>query len=333
MAPSGTVTAPPKEELEKLVSVLAEHQPFTRRVIPVRSNWASKMGHPCERNLFYWRHDWEKAEARDWKGIGIRGNLIADWWKRYMMEKGFKIAHDQLPLPADFSRDYEIGGRIDGRIGWASGPLFLYEFKTVSSHYYGKINSYEDFARMKPQYLRQYPSQLQTYLTAYDEELALFILCNPETLEWKVIPVNLDRAHANELLAKAKRVNAAFAANTAPDRIPFSATCVRCEFKTLCLPDIKNEGAEEVWDEDMIQLAQERKQLRAAWERYDEVDAELKTLAKLREKSFNLGGEFFVEITRSTKTSVDLKKMPLAVKQPYMVTSPTVRVEISEIEQ
>src|SRR5205085_715867 len=87
-----------QKRLEALVPLLEKHQEFKNTQYPVRSNYASKLGHPCERYLYYMRHDWDKATPRDWKGVGIRGNLVADWWKRYMQEKGFKVIHDQLPL-------------------------------------------------------------------------------------------------------------------------------------------------------------------------------------------------------------------------------------------
>ena len=113
-----------QKAVEALLPVLKEHQGFEQKRYPVRSNWASQMGHKCERYLFYMRHDWEQAQQRDWKGIGVLGNLLANWWMREMSAKGFTVLHQEMALKDDLANKYDIGGRIDCRVGWRGGkPL------------------------------------------------------------------------------------------------------------------------------------------------------------------------------------------------------------------
>src|SRR3990167_1101650 len=133
-----------QESLDELLQVLNNVKQFEQKKYPVRSNWASKMGHPCDRYLYYMRHDWEQAEAKDWKGIGTLGNLLADWWVRDMSAKGFSIIHEQLALSDEMVKKYQIGGRIDCRISWRNCSPLLAEIKTMKDNYYNAINTYED---------------------------------------------------------------------------------------------------------------------------------------------------------------------------------------------
>lgn len=323
---NGVTVSKAQENLEALLPHLTSAQKFENKRWPVRSNWASQMGHPCERFLYHNRHDWDKAVERDWGGVGIRGNLIADWWKRYMQEKGFKVIHDQVPLSDELARKYELGGRIDGRIGWANISPMLYEFKTMQEHEFKRINTYEDFSDSKSDYIRGYPAQIQLYLLSQNEEAGLFVLCNPMNLEWKAIPVYLDYGYTEWLLKRAERVNRANVAGTPPDRIAYGKTCERCKFSTICLPDIKNEGFEMVDDEALKSFLDERKELKDAHDRYEFLDDEAKIMAKKIGKDFIVGSDWAVQFKNSVMTRVDTKAMPIEVRSQYEKETPIQKI-------
>lgn len=305
--------------LEALMPVLKKHQEFKSEQWPVRSNYASKLGHPCERYLFYMRHDWDKIDPRNWKGVGILGNLLADWWKVYMQRKGFNVIHDQMPLSDELAKKYQIGGRIDGRIGWGNIKPVLYEFKSMSEHVYKKINSYEDLQDSKSDYIRAYPAQLQIYLLSNNEEAGLFVLCNKSTLEWKMIPVYLDMGYCEWLLQRADRVNKANEAGVPPARIPYGSTCAKCDFKTHCLPDIINEGIDLIDNSALEEILEERESTKEAHDRFEELDDEAKTIAKARGKDFVVGTEWKVEFKFSESERIDTKLIPPEIASQYRV--------------
>lgn len=319
------------EQVHRMVEVLSANQKFESKSWPVRSNYASKAGHPCERYLYYMRHDWDKADPRYWGGVGILGNLVADWWKRYMMEKGFKLIHDQLPLSDEMAKKYQIGGKIDGRIGWNDIPPVVYEFKTMDRQIYDKINTYDDFANAKSDYIRAYPAQIQLYLLSLNEEAGLFVLCNKQTLAWKMIPVYLDYPYCEWLLQRLERVNKANEVGVAPPRIGYGSTCEKCDFKTHCLPDIVNDGLEMVDNERLQFLLDEREDVKEAHKAYELLDEEAKTIAKAVGKNFMCGTDWMIEVKKSIGKRIDTKLIPIEERAKYEKPSETVKVEFVPI--
>lgn len=321
------------EQVHAMITKLKGHQKFESKTWPVRSNYASKAGHSCERYLYYMRHDWDKAETRYWGGVGILGNMVADWWKMYMVGKGFKLIHDQLPLSDEMAKKYQVGGRIDGRVGWGDISPVLYEFKTMAPHIYDKINEYDDFANSKSDYLRAYPAQIQLYLLSLNEEAGLFVLCNKQNLDWKMIPVYLDYGYCEWLLKRLERVNKANERGIPPERIGYGSTCETCDFKTTCLPDIRNEGLEMVDNERLEFLLNERENSKEAHKVYETVDEEAKTIAKAVGKNFMCGSDWMVEIKRRAGTRIDTKMIPIEERAKYEKPSETVTVQFVPIGQ
>ena len=315
-----------QEALEAILPVLNDVKQFEIKKYPVRSNWASKMGHSCERYLYHLRHDWDQAEDKDWKGVGILGNLLADWWVRDMSAKGFSIIHEQLALSDEMVKKYNIGGRIDCRISWRGGRPLLAEIKTMKENYYDAINSYEDMVDSEAEWIRGYPAQIQLYLLSQDEEAGLFVLINKSTLEWKVIPVYLDFPYCEWILQRADKVNKANNAGEPPARIPYGQTCRRCEFKTICLPDIINEGLDLIDNEHLEAILKERDTLEADADRWLELDKEAKEIAKRVGKDFIVGVSYKVEFRNSIQKRVDLKALPPEIKLQYEKETPVQKI-------
>lgn len=321
-----------QESIEALIPELEKAQKFERKPYPVKSNWASKMGHPCERHLYYKRTAWDQAIERDWKGIGIRGNLIADWWKRYISEKGFQIIHAELPLRDDLAKKYNIGGKIDGRISWGGRPV-LFEFKTMNSHTYAKINTYEDFKEAKQEWVKGYPAQIQLYLLSEGEEAGLFILCNPETLEWKVIPVYWEDDYCEYLLKRIERVNKAVQNDEPPKRITYSESCKKCEFSHLCLPDVINEGISMVDNEELEALLDRMAEIEDSSDEYDELKKKAKTMVENEEKDFIVGSSWAVRIKHIKVKRVDTKLIQFPERANYEVEKDEKRVTFVPLEK
>lgn len=317
-----------QKNLEALLPVLLEKQGFPQKARwAVRSNWASKMGHRCERNLYYMRHDWDKAEQKDWKGIGILGNLLGSWWIREMQSRGFLVIHQEVSLSDEMVKKYQIGGRIDCRVGWADIKPMLTEIKSMDDRYWQDINSYEDLVNSKAEWIRGYPAQIQLYLLSQGEEAGLFVLINKKTLEWKFIPVYLDLAYSEWLLLRADRINKANEAGVPPDRIPYGKTCMRCDFKMICLPDIKNDGLVLIDNDELNHMLDRRRELEEAHSEFETIDRESKAIAKGVGKDFIIGTDWKVEVRVSPGTRIDTKLIPIEEQSKYEVPSSRTEIE------
>lgn len=330
---SEITTSKKVEDLNKMLEVLKDYQEFKQEKWPVRSNYASKAGHPCERYLYYMRHDWDKASTRNWGGVGILGNLIADWWKIYMMKKGFKLIHDQIPLSDELSAKYQIGGRIDGRIGWGDISPIVYELKTMDRNYYDKFNTYEDFANAKQDYIRGYPAQLQLYLLSLGEEVGMFILVNKQTLAWKMIPVHLDYEYCEWILKRLERVNKANVEGIPPERISYSSTCKKCEYQTICMQDIVNEEIEFEDNETLELLINTMEETRENYDRYKDSKEEADAIVKNKGKGFILGQKYMVEIKKTEGSRIDTKLIPKEEAAKYKVQTSTIKISYRPLGQ
>lgn len=332
---NATVTVSRQQEVETFAKQLASDNSFEQKTYAVTSTWASKLGHPCgERWLYYLRTDWEQMTQRDWKGIGILGNLIHDWWRIHMMQKGYAITQNEEPLSEELRRKFGIGGRVDGRIGKAGRGVY-YEFKSMDEHTYGKINSVEDMYESDKAYLRAYPAQLQIYLYDKNEEFGFFILCNKKTLEWKIIVVPLDLAYVESLLKKAEEVKKAYDAKLEENpfpRISYGSTCKGCEFAHLCMPDIRNEGLDFIDHELLEAMLAERASLEDHVRQYDKLDKEAKDIAKGIGRDFVVGDSYAVRIKKTSSKRIDTKLIPAEIAKQFFVPSERTTVEFVPLD-
>lgn len=314
-----------QRDIEALKDELAKDQGWEVKKYPVTSNWASQLGHECERYLVHNRLDWEQRKPKDWKGMGERGNIIHEWWKRRMSEKGYTVIQGEMPLSQALRTQYNIGGKIDGRIGKNARPM-LYEFKTMNEHDYHKINSVHDITESHKNYVKMYVAQLMVYLYDNNEEAGLFILCNTTTLEWKAIEVYLDSGYCEWLLQRAERVNRHVANTTYPDRIGYGKTCQGCDYANVCLPDIRNEGLELRDDEHLMELLKEAGPLAPISKRYEELMDEAKDIAKMVGRDFIVGNAYKAELKKSMMRRVDTKAIPPEIRSQYEKETEVVKV-------
>lgn len=315
-----------QKQLEAILPALEAAQTFKQNSYSVRSNWASKLGGPCERYLYHLRADWDKAEVRDWKGMGELGNLIADHWIRRMSEKGFKILHQELALRDDIARTYQIGGRIDCRISHNGSKPIIAEIKSMNARDWEKINSEDDIRESKTEWIVPYYGQLQIYMLSENEEVGLFVIISKSTLETKLIPIWLDMGYCEWLLKRAERINKAFAEKKPLERIPYSKTCKRCEFRVICLPDLKNEGLDFIDNQELEAILKERDTLEESAEKWEELDKHAKDIAKTVGKDFIVGESYKVEFKNSTMKRVDTKSLPPDVRLKYEVETPIQKI-------
>ena len=210
---------------------------------PVRSNWCSKLGHPCERHAVHNRVDWDKKEKHStttemiFQGGKVLERHVA---RVYLQKAGYDIVEEDRPIDTERSgtlRKLQISGKLDFVIRKeGTKKEYPVEVKSMNQWDWEKINCVEDMTLSQKLWQRAYPAQLMLYLFGKEAETGLFLLINKATYEPKVIWTQLDYAYVENLLQKAKRVNEHVAAGTYPERIEFEEKiCGRCEFAHVCL--------------------------------------------------------------------------------------------------
>lgn len=249
-----------------------------------KSNWASKLGHPCLRHLVHHRLDWDKAAKHDvdleliFNGGKVLERAIA---KPYLEKAGYEIVEMDRSIQTtdnEIFRQANINGKLDF-ICRKDGFEFPVEVKTMAPHIFNKVEAIEDLLFSKHVWHRQYPGQLMIYELGKNYEVGMFLMINKVNFAPKHIWVHQDYTYAEELIQKANRVNEFVRKKEYPDRINYDASvCGKCEYANTCLGDIERTEAELVTDaqwpemlEEYLALKKEMKPLKGRFEELDEM--------------------------------------------------------------
>lgn len=252
-------------EIPDIVSAIIERRDATNKTYPVRSTYASKIGHPCERMLVYQRVAWDLRPKPGAKlqGIFRRGRTIGEdivvEAKDALKQKGVQVVEEEVSIPPNAE---DIGGRIDFGImvptTFQARPIFVpVEAKSMNEHDFETIPTTGDadalawFLDSPKVYLRGYPSQILTYMFFRSIEWGILYIRNVSTYEDRQIVLHLDLAKVQGLLDKARRVkeytDKVLPVRTSggdweallPPRVPYHPeVCGRCDYCPYCLPDI-----------------------------------------------------------------------------------------------
>lgn len=255
---------------------------------PVRSNWCSKLGHPCDRQAVHNRVDWDKKEKHSTttEMIFQGGKVLEKHVARvYLQKAGYDIVEEDRPIDTERSgtlRKLQISGKLDFVIR-KTGTKTEYpvEVKSINQWDFEKISSVEDMTLSPKIWQRGYPAQLMLYLFGKDTETGLFLLINKATYEPKVIWCQLDYQYVENLLQKAKRTNQHVDAGTYPERITYDdKICGRCEFAHVCLENYVRAEAKIVTDQEIEDKLDEMEELKVKAkpmnDRIEEIKEELK---------------------------------------------------------
>ena len=255
---------------------------------PVRSNWCSKLGHPCERQAVHNRADWDRREKHSsttemmYQGGKVMEKYVA---RVYLQKAGYDIVEEDRPIDTEKSgtlRKLQISGRLDFVIRKPGDPReFPVEVKSMNQWDFEKINSVEDMILSTKPWQRAYPAQLMLYLFGKDTETGLFLLINKANYEPKAVWCQLDYQYVENLLQKAGRVNKHLADGTYPDRIEYDdKICGRCEYAPVCLENYMRTEAKIMTDPQIEDKLDEMEFLKGKAkplnDRLEEVKEELK---------------------------------------------------------
>lgn len=256
------------------------------RAFPPRSNWASMIGHECERYLVWARTRWQTKAAIDGrKKLLFEGSKLIEITARDQLEgAGYQIIRDQEYF--DWPQ-FQIGGKTDGmltrRIG-GNGDLWPLEIKGMQPFEWDKIDSVGAMLRSDKPWTRRYPHQMLAYLWMSEKPVGLFYLVNKTSYEPREIWVRLED-HLDEMeacLKKIERVNTHIAAGLEPEPMLYDeAVCGRCDFGHLCLPDRDWGPGVEVIDEEQLAADVARYlELRPQGTEYNAMDKKIKDQMK-----------------------------------------------------
>jgi hypothetical protein len=127
----------------------------------------------------------------------------------------------------------------------------------------------------------------------HERERGLFLFKNKVNRAMKELWMDLDYALGEETLKKAEAVNVHVHAGTVPGPIEWEDDiCQECAFLHICLPDRTGDAMRIEDDEGLLALLTQREVLAANHKQYEEIDKELKT--RFKEKDKLLIGSWFV---------------------------------------
>jgi hypothetical protein len=233
------------ETIQKTVSKLFDSD---RQPIPHRSNWISSLNDKCNRRLFYWRVNWDKAAPRDDGFLGTvkTGSELEGIIGRILSKIGeaadppFRLVGQQIPTIDNTFEKLNISGKIDGLLQvfienhWKT--IGVWDTKTSDSNVHRSINTADDLNRYF--WMQGYKAQLQLYALAHNLDMCYIGLVRKGNLyDIKIISFPLDFAYTESLLKKAEQINEAVKNNIPPEKINDPDECPDCPFNSFCCPD------------------------------------------------------------------------------------------------
>lgn len=265
--------------MHDIVQKVIESKLSAQRVSPCHVNRASSLGHPCERYLVYCRTEWDKRTLPDvvLEFIFAGGRMIEKLALEELEAAGFNPSNQGR----DFhDKDFQISGHIDCMLD-IERQLYPCEIKGISPFEFNKIDSTDDMIHSKKVWLRAYPAQLQIYLYLSNHETGLFYIKDKLTFKPKAIWMQIDYEFCDGLLKKAKRINQHVSAKTLPERITEFDICVKCQFKHICLPELRAIDGLEIIDSDELEQKIDRwAELKEGSSEYCLLDKEIKKLVE-----------------------------------------------------
>jgi len=286
--------------------------------------------HECNRHMVHSILDWDKKQLYDegLQAIFDRGNDEERLVVRDLAELGFNFIHQQTPIEIK-NRAGEIicTGRIDGKI-IHNGCVVAIEIKSMNMNTFNSLKSIDDFHK-KPLH-RKYLRQLQLYLYGNNEEAGIFMLSNLQGA-YKLIPVILDYGTCEHILQRLEKCWEFVKKKEYPERMEYNESiCGRCAYAHLCLPEVKNEGARFVDDDELEDRLERREQLKVAADEYDELDKDIKGRFKGYPQVF-VGSSWQITGKESIVKRLDIPAIPDEIKAKFTIETPQWRCKIVKL--
>ena len=322
------------------------------KINPKNSLWASRLDHPClrynELGLLRWQD--ELAVPRSLQEVFEEGHSQEETTLKILGESGFKIRQTQRPLFEYVSKNgkilrYGISGRMDLEIshdGLLASEWYPAEIKSCDPYTFESIDEDRDawqFAESKRHYLRNYPSQMCTYLLMSGKELGLMIFKSKMARRLKFVWCPISYEVGERLYRNAEEINRVVAEiqggaeseTTLSPRIEYDdKICGNCSFRHICLPDIQYGGQTIELSPEVEADLERRDILKSYVEEYDDLDEKVKKQFKARGDGKYLVGSRFNVTVKTTETT--RYKVPDEIKAPYAEPGTMTRVDIKKVK-
>ena len=279
-----------------LIERVQDHLSRSRKSWAPAGNYASQAGHPCERNLVYQRLNWQDKVLPSPERLMIfrEGNLHESAVLTLLTEAGLVVIEQQRPFEW---KELQVRGRIDGRVKH-DGKNIPLEIKSSNPFDFARINSVEDMIHSPKHWVRGYVTQMMLYLLMSNEEEGIILLKNKVSGELKQINVRLDYEYAERAAKVLDSVNQHVAKETYPERIADRSVCQFCDFRHICLPDEASDSLHVEDNAEILEMLEERERLKEAAKSYEDIDAKLREIWKVKELgTYLIGNKFQVKIT------------------------------------
>lgn len=312
----------------------SEAQSKIRR-IPVKSNWASVIGHPCLRYRVYHRTHWNEVPLHDpsLQFVFDEGIDRERFAIRKLQDLGYDVVQQQGSGDKDslFDEKLNIGLRIDGRIRRGEEKPVI-EVKSMSPYDYEAIKSYEDMKHHKKWRIRSYCAQGQLCLFKMNAEYGLYLLVTYRR-PIKAIPFVLDYEFVESIIKQTELVNEYVAKKELPepDTSIEDGIHAECPFLHICgVTRQLGDDVQIIEDEEIICLLNKRASLEKSSKEFEKIDERLKEYFKTRRES--IAGDFHIFTTDRKSTKYNI---PDEIKAPYKVesVSKVVKIEPLKIEK
>jgi hypothetical protein len=293
--------------LSRLIAKIAQRREDALRAraepYPRANPIASDLG-PCAREMVLAIIHWKEKPLPnpELKARFERGSLLENAVLRELEDLGFTVRVERKAFEVKERNGNRVilKGKLDGFIQWNDDMTghryeFPLEVKSLDPAIFRQIATIEDFVKFA--HMQKYVRQLQAYLLANDMEYGFFLLDDCMG-HWKLIEVRLDYDLAESILKTCEKVVDHRDRGTLPDYIRDVKICNRCwAFGRFCTPPMEYFGIVAVDDGELEMKINRRSELKAAYDEYERLDKEIKSVLKNRGKQLESGiviGEWLV---------------------------------------
>jgi len=261
---------------------------------------ASSLGFACDRHHYYCLTEYRDPPSWQLKAIFDLGNLYEGYVEKTLREMGYEVEGTQKNFRLE---DPLVSIRIDGMLRKPGGQWVAYDAKTINDYDFKALSSAEDFIHSRKAHQRSYCVQIMAYMLATNAEYGCLILVSKQNGQLKPIWFSFNEhvGYLDEAMKRGKRVYEAVAKKEPPSRCDDIDLCLSCDWRSKCLPDLKQSPGVKLIESYEISPKLERlDELREAHKEFEDLDGELKDAFKTSGDGEYVAGAWMIRVKTTT---------------------------------